>query len=177
MPIEDAGLPLRRNPLLWAVLAAWCGLVSIPVSMVSGPTALLVTAGGRAARRGGRRGGPDALAGPAVRASFNAQVIARWLEDHDNGEAHSVLPHIAVDDGQQAWSAEAGPGPFSRLQVGDVIRVQAAPRSRRLVGLEPASPGGQARYGQAGTGRPGTGKRRRARWRAESGGGRRRACC
>ena len=106
MPIEDAGLPLRRNPLVWASLAAWCGLVSIPVSMVSGPTALLVAAVIRAAALLAAVAAVAALmrwlAQPS-RASFNAQVIARWLEDHDNGEEHSVLPHIAAK-ASPCWS-------------------------------------------------------------------------
>ncbi len=64
-----------------------------------------------------------------------AQVIACWTEDR--GKQETVLVYCyAVDDGRQTWCGEASEADFARLRAGDMIMVHAAPRARRLTGLD-----------------------------------------
>ncbi len=67
-------------------------------------------------------------------------MIACWTEDR--GKQETVLVYCyAVDDGRQTWCGEASEADFARLRAGDMIRVHAAPRSRRLTGLDLNRPG------------------------------------
>ena len=48
----------------------------------------------------------------------------------------------AVDDGQQTWCGEVSHTDFARIRVGELVQVQAEPRSRTLTAVEfrPAAP-------------------------------------
>lgn len=80
-------------------------------------------------------------------ATFDGQVIARWVERRGCGDDDVYVPCFAVDDGQRAWSADTSRGAFGRLAVGDPVRVRASPRSGKLPGLDTpgAAPSGPAR--------------------------------
>ncbi|HEY9244302.1 MAG TPA: hypothetical protein VIP48_20105, partial [Streptosporangiaceae bacterium] len=83
------------------------------------------------------------LAGPAT-AAFTAQVIARWEEDFERADDTTVRVYrYAVDDGQQTWCGEVSQADFARIRVGDMVQVQAEPRSRTVTSVEfrPAAPG------------------------------------
>lgn len=83
------------------------------------------------------------LARPA-RATFTAQVIARWEEDFERGDDTTVRVYrYAVDDGQQTWCGEVSQADFARIRVGGMVQAQAEPRSRTLttVQFSPAAPG------------------------------------
>jgi hypothetical protein len=83
------------------------------------------------------------LALPA-KAAFTAQVIARWEEDFERGDDTTVRVYrYAVDDGQQTWCGEVSQVDFTRIRIGELVQVQAEPRSRTLTGVEfrPAVPG------------------------------------
>jgi hypothetical protein len=135
VPLRDTAV-LWRNPLLPAALAAWCGLVSIPVSMLSGTAGAVLRVAALIGAVVTAVATVRWLAQPS-RITFDAQVIACWdqNEDGDDGDVRLVPRYFAADDGQQSWSAEARL--FPPVQVGDVIRVQAAPRSHRLLGPDP----------------------------------------
>jgi hypothetical protein len=76
------------------------------------------------------------LAVPA-KAAFTAQVIARWEEDFERGDDTTVRVYrYAVDDGQQTWCGEVSQVDFARIRVGEMVQVHAAPRNRRLTGLD-----------------------------------------
>ena len=81
------------------------------------------------------------LALPA-KAAFTAQVIARWEENFERGDDTTVRVYrYAVDDGQQTWCGEVSHTDFARIRVGELVQVQAEPRSRTLTGLDFGRPG------------------------------------
>jgi hypothetical protein len=90
------------------------------------------------ASRAGRRSAQS----PEVR--FDGQVIARWVESDGDG-GHDCC--VAIDDGNRAWSFDAGPVMFDRMQLRDTVDVQVTGRSMRLLGL--TRPGGPADAGWA----------------------------
>lgn len=144
VPIRPPGLPRYRHPFRLlglagaaALVLAWigwlgpAGRLTDPSHLVSLTLVLLLAAAGLAALAG-------YLARPA-RAMFLAQVIACWTEDR--GKQETVLVYCyAVDDGRQTWCGEASEADFARLRAGDMIRVRAAPRNRRLTGLDFTQP-------------------------------------
>jgi hypothetical protein len=80
---------------------------------------------------------------PPAKAAFTAQVIARWEEDFERGDDTTVRVYrYAVDDGQQTWCGEVSHTGFARIRVGELVQVQAEPRSRTLTAVEfrPAAP-------------------------------------
>ena len=64
-------------------------------------------------------------------------MIARWEEDQDGGENPTVhVYRYAVDDGEQTWCGEVSQADFARIRVGEMVHVQAEPRSRTLTAVE-----------------------------------------
>jgi hypothetical protein len=135
-------------------------------SLLPGPAGLLVPAGlavgAAAAAVGGARGLAARLARPAE-ASFQAQVIARWVEHSGTNDDDSYISCIAVDDGKRSWSFDVSGEAFAQLALGDTVAVRASPRSGKLLGLMPDQgwasgatrpdqdqAGGAARPGRAG---------------------------
>jgi len=133
--------------------AAWLGLVALLVflafgtSLWPGPVGLLLPVPLAAAaaavavfavRRLGAR-----LAMPAE-ASFQGQVIARWIESHGNNDSDRDVSCIAVDDGERSWSFYVKDAAFAKLALGDAVTVRAAPRSGELLSLVPLRDGAAA---------------------------------
>ena len=80
------------------------------------------------------------LALPA-KAAFTAQVVARWEEDFERGDDTTVRVYrYAVDDGQQTWCGEVSQPDFARIRIGELVQVQAEPRSRTLTAVEFRTP-------------------------------------
>ena len=131
---------MRMHPAFWLVLAAWLALMAYVSSLVRGPAGLLLPAGlavgSAAAAVGGGRGLAAWLARPAE-ASFQAQVIARWVEHTGTGDDDSSISCIAVDDGERSWSFDVSAEAFPQLALGDTVAVRASPRSGKLLGLVP----------------------------------------
>ena len=130
---------MRIHPAFWLVLAAWLALMAYVSSLLPAPAGLLVPAGlavgSAAAAVGGTRGLAARLARPAE-ASFQAQVIARWVE-HTGTNDNNYISCIAVDDGERSWSFDVSGEAFGRLALGDTMTVRASPRSGKLLGLTP----------------------------------------
>ena len=131
---------MRMHPAFWLVLAAWLALMAYVSSLLPGPAGLLVPAGlavgAAAAAVGGARGLAARLARPAE-ASFQAQVIARWVEHSGTNDDDSYISCIAVDDGKRSWSFDVSGEAFAQLALGDTVAVRASPRSGKLLGLMP----------------------------------------
>jgi len=129
---------MRMHPAFWLVLAAWLALMAYVGSLLPGPAGLLVPAalavGSAAAAVGGARGLAARLARPAE-ASFQAQVIARWLEHSGTNDDDSYISCVAVDDGERSWSFDVSREAFAQLALGDTVAVRASPRSGKLLGL------------------------------------------
>jgi hypothetical protein len=148
----------RLHPVFWLVLATWLALMAYAGSLLPGLAGLLVPAGlavgAAAAAVGGVRGLAARMARRAE-ASFQAQVIARWVE-HAGTNDDSCISCIAVDDGKRSWSFDVSGEVFARLALGDTATVRASPRSGKLLGLTPdqdraggATPPGHNRAGGA----------------------------
>jgi hypothetical protein len=150
VPIRSPGIPLLSNPFIPLSLAVplTLAVVFIAVMMRGLPggspwsvlmipllIAIALAVYGLAALS-------RYLAVPA-RAAFTAQVIARWEEDLERDETTVRVYRYAVDDGQQTWCGEVSQADFARIRVGDMVQVQAEPRSRTLtmVQFSPAAPG------------------------------------
>jgi hypothetical protein len=108
-------------------------------SLLPAPAGLLVPAGlavgSAAAAVGGTRGLAARLARPAE-ATFQAQVIARWMEQAGAND-DDYISCIAVDDGERSWSFDVTGEAFGQLALGDTVAVRASPRSGTLLGLTP----------------------------------------
>ncbi len=132
---------MRMHPAFWLVLAAWLALMAYVSSLLPGPAGLLAPAGlavgSAAAAVGGARGLAARLARP-TEASFQAQVIARWLEPSGTNNDDSYFSCIAVDDGERSWSFDISREAFAQLALGETVAVRASPRSGKLLGLMPA---------------------------------------
>jgi hypothetical protein len=148
VPIRSPGIPLLSNPfpplsLAAALLLATAFIGALVRAPGEGPSGVLavplliaiaLAAFGLAALS-------RYLALPA-KAAFTAQVIARWEEDFERGDDTTVRVYrYAVDDGQQTWCGEVSHTDFARIRVGELVRVQAEPRSRTLTGLDFGRPG------------------------------------
>jgi len=131
---------MRIHPVFWLVLAAWLALMAYVGSLLPGRAGLLVPAGlavgAAAAAAGGARGLAARLARPAE-ASFQAQVIARWVEHSGANDDDTYISCIAVDDGERSWSFDVSGEAFAQLALGDTVAVRASPRSGKLLGLTP----------------------------------------
>ena len=99
---------MRMHPAFWLVLAAWLALMAYVSSLLPGPAGLLVPAGlavgSAAAAVGAARGLAARLARPAE-ASFQAQVIARWVEHSGTNDDDS---YISCTQGQSHQSQRHG---------------------------------------------------------------------
>jgi hypothetical protein len=130
---------MRIHPAFWLVLAAWLALMAYVSSLLPAPAGLLVPAGlavgSAAAAVGGTRGLAARLARPAE-ATFQAQVIARWVEQAGAND-DDYISCIAVDDGERSWSFDVTGEAFGQLALGDTVAVRASPRSGKLLGLTP----------------------------------------
>jgi hypothetical protein len=129
----------RVHPAFWLVLAVWLALMAYTSSLLLGPVGLLIPAGlavaAVAAAVGGARGLAARRARPAE-ASFQAQVIGRWVE-HTGTNDNNYISCIAVDDGERSWSFDVSGEAFAQLAAGDTVAVRASPRSGKLLGLTP----------------------------------------
>jgi hypothetical protein len=150
VPIRGPGIPLLSNPFIPLSLAVplTLAVVIIAVAMRGFPggspwsvliipllIAFALAAFGLAALS-------RYLALPA-KAAFTAQVIARWEEDSERGDDTTVrVFRYAVDDGQQTWCGEVSQADFARIRIGELVQVQAEPRSRTLTAVQfgPAAP-------------------------------------
>jgi hypothetical protein len=128
----------RTHPAFWLVLAAWLALIAYVSSLLPGPAGVLVPAvlavGAVAAIAGGARGLAAWRARPAE-TSFQAQVIARWVEHRSANDDDSSITRIALDDGERAWSFNVRGAAFGQLALGDMVTVRASPRSGKLLSL------------------------------------------
>jgi hypothetical protein len=144
----------RVHPAFWLVLAIWLAVMAYASSLLPGPASLLAPAGlavgSAAAAVGGARGLAARMARPAE-ASFQAQVIARWME-HTGTNDNNYISCFAVDDGERSWSFDVSGEAFAQLALGDAITVRASPRSGKLLGLTPDQDraGGATLLGQVG---------------------------
>ena len=129
----------RMHPAFWLPFAAWLTLLAFAASLLPSPYGQLVpvlpAAGAAAAIIAAARGLAVRLATPAE-ASFQGQVIARWMGRRGN-ESDWEAPCIAVDDGQRSWSFEVSDLASGKLALGDMVTVRAAPRSGKLLSLVP----------------------------------------
>ena len=129
------------HPAFWLMLAGWLGLMAYVSSLLPDPAGVLVpaalAAGSAAAALGGARGLAGWLARPAE-TSFQAQVIARWVEDGGTNDDDASSACIAVDDGERSWSFDVSGTVFGQVALGDTVTVRASPRSGKLLGLVPA---------------------------------------
>jgi hypothetical protein len=115
--------------------AAWLGLVSYAVAIPGGTGPLpAVLAGGAVLTAGLGVRRIIMMAAIPRTASFEGQVIARWHEESESENTSSTVSHIAVDDGQRAWTF-TGTELFSRVALGDLATVTVNPRSRTLIEL------------------------------------------
>jgi len=112
--------------------------------------------GGRAARQAGRRAAARSL---PSRTEFDGQVVARWvLNDTDpdkiSGDDDLPRPCLAIDDGSRTWSFGADWQEFHRVSIGDLVRVEARPRTSELLTLTRLTPAGPVPAGLPSASRP-----------------------
>jgi hypothetical protein len=141
--------------------AAWLGLVALLAFLAFGTSLwpapiglllpLLLAAAAAAVAVAAVRGVAAWLAMPAE-TSFQAQVIARWIERHGNDDSDWDVPCIAVDDGERSWSFYVKDAAFGKLALGDAVAVRAEPRSGKLLSLVPLPDGMD--HGAAAPGQP-----------------------
>jgi hypothetical protein len=128
----------RMHPAFWLVLAAWLALIAYVSSLLPGPAGVLIPAalavGAVAAVAGGVRGLAAWRARPAE-TSFQAQVIARWVEHRSANDDDSSITRIALDDGERSRSFDVRGAAFGQLALGDMVTVRASPRSGKLLSL------------------------------------------
>jgi hypothetical protein len=134
----------RMHPALWLVLAAWLALMAYVSSLLPGLAGVLLpaalAAGSAATVLAGARGLAAWLARPAG-TSFQAQVIARWVEHRGANDDDASITCVAVDDGERSWSFDVSGAAFGQLALGDTVAVRASPRSGKLLGLIPGQNG------------------------------------
>lgn len=134
----------RMHPALWLVLAAWLALMAYVSSLLPGLAGVLLpaalAAGSAATVLVGARGLAAWLARPAE-TSFQAQVIARWVEHRGANDDDASITCVAVDDGERSWSFDVSGAAFGQLALGDTVAVRASPRSGKLLRLIPGQNG------------------------------------
>jgi hypothetical protein len=142
-PVRSGGI----HPAAWLGLVALLAFLAFGTSLWPGPAGLLLpvllaaaaaAVGVFAVRRLGAW-----LARPAE-ASFQGQVIARWIERHGNNDSDWDVSCIAVDDGERSWSFYVKDAAFAKLALGEAVAVRAAPRSGELLSLVPLRDGAAA---------------------------------
>lgn len=119
--------------------AAWAGLIAYGVSIPggTGPLPLILGVGAITLAVLGVRVLARLSAMPAT-ATFDGQVIARWVEEGNSENGSGRVPHIAVDDALRAWTF-AGGEVFDRVALGDLVQVTVNPRSGQLIDLRVTS--------------------------------------
>jgi hypothetical protein len=134
----------RMHPAFWLVLASWLALISYVSSLLPGRAGVVVpavlAACSIAAVIGGARGLAAWWARPAE-TSFQAHVIARWVERRRANDDDSSITCIALDDGERSWSFDVRGAAFGQLALGDMVTVRASPRSGKLLSLVAAHDG------------------------------------
>ena len=147
------------HPAAWLGLAALLAFLAFGTSLWPGPVGqllpLLLAAAAAAVAVAAVRGLATWLAKP-TEASFQGQVIARWIERHGNDDSDWDVSCIAVDDGERSWSFYVKDAAFGKLALGDVVTVRAAPRSGKLLSLVPLPDGSGSRRSGAGPPRAGS---------------------
>ena len=133
-PVRSGGL----HPAAWGGLVALLAFLAFGTSLWPGPVGLLLpvllAAAAAAVAVAAVRGVAAWLAMP-TEASFQGQVIARWIERRGNGDSDWDVSCIAVDDGERSWSFYVKDAAFGKLALGDAVTVRAAPRSGELLSL------------------------------------------
>jgi hypothetical protein len=119
--------------------AAWAGLIAYAVSIPggTGPLPLILACLAIGLAVFGLRELARLSAMPR-RATFDGQVIARWVEEDNSENGTGRVPHIAVDDAQRAWTL-AGGQVFTSVALGDLVQVTVNPRSGKLIDLRVTS--------------------------------------
>jgi hypothetical protein len=150
-PVRSGGM----HPAAWLGLAALLAFLAFGTSLWPGPVGqllplLLAAAAAAVAVFAGRR--LAAWLAKPTEASFQGQVIARWIERHGNDDSDWDVSCIAVDDGERSWSFCVKDAAFGKLALGDVVTVRAAPWSGKLLSLVPLPDG--ADHGAAAPGQP-----------------------
>ena len=150
-PVRSGGI----HPAAWLGLAALLAFLAFGTSFWPGPVGLLLpvllAAAAAAVAVAAVRGLAARQAKPAE-ASFQGQVIARWIERHGNDDSDWDVSCIAVDDGERSWSFYVKDAAFGKLALGDAVTVRAAPRSGKLLSLVPLLDG--TGHGAAAPGQP-----------------------
>jgi len=145
----------RMHPAFWLVLAAWLALIAYVSSLLPGPAGVLVpvvlAVGAGGAVAGGARGLAAWRARPAE-TSFQAQVIARWVEHRSASDDDPSITRVALDDGERSWSFDVRGAASGQLALGDTVTVRASPRSGKLLSLVAGQDEAEA---AAAPGRPG----------------------
>ena len=138
------------SPWVFFSVAAWLGLLCVPASFLPGMAGylvpLLLAIAALAAGSQGTRRWAAARSLPS-RTEFDGQVVARWvLNDTDpdkiSGDEDAPQPCLAIDDGSRTWSFGADWQEFHRVSIGDLVRVQARPRTSELLTLTRLTPAG-----------------------------------
>ena len=150
-PVRSGGI----HPAAWLGLAALLAFLAFGTSLWPGPVGqllpLLLAAAAAAVAVAAVRGLAAWLAKP-TEASFQGQVIARWIERHGNDDSDWDVSCIAVDDGERSWSFSVKDAAFGKLALGGAVTVRAAPRSGKLLSLVPLPDGTD--HGAAAPGQP-----------------------
>ncbi|HEY3906779.1 MAG TPA: hypothetical protein VGM14_22925 [Streptosporangiaceae bacterium] len=74
------------------------------------------------------------IAGIPTLETFDAQVIARWLEDVDTENSSETVSYVAVDDGAKSWTFSGAT--VQPLGLEDLVRVTVNPRTGSLINLD-----------------------------------------
>jgi len=117
--------------------AVWLGVIAYALNLGvgAGPVPLIPLAAAALLAAGGVRRLIRLSALPD-RATFDGQVIARWEQevDSESNSSKNTEGYVSVDDGQRGWTFSGDPA-FSRVTLGDLVRVTVNPRSRKLIEL------------------------------------------
>jgi hypothetical protein len=148
VPVPPAGGGQGPGPWVFFSVSAWLGLLCVPASFLPGMAGylvplLLAIAALAAGSQGTRRWA--AARSPPSRTEFDGQVVARWvLNDTDpdkiSGDEDVPRPCLAIDDGSRTWSFGADWQEFHRVSIGDLVRVEARPRTSELLTLTRLTP-------------------------------------
>jgi len=134
----------RIHPAAWLPLAGLLTVLAFATSLLPSPFGQLLppllAAGAVAVAVAAVRGLATRLAKPAE-ATFQGQVIARWVEQRGDNNSDWDVSCIAVDDGERSWSFDVKDAAFGKLALGDTVTVRAAPRSGKLLSLVPLRDG------------------------------------
>jgi len=145
----------RIHPAAWLPLAGLLTVLAFATSLLPSPFGQLLppllAAGAVAVAVAAVRGLATRLAKPAE-ATFQGQVIARWVEQRGDNNSDWDVSCIAVDDGERSWSFDVKDAAFGKLALGDTVTVRAAPRSGKLLSLVPLRDGTD--HGAAAPGQP-----------------------